>query len=264
MKAEVRIGKGIRVQLFDTDKADVAGLLSSYNGNVDVFMKKYNKAIRSELLSIGDDLKRKLMLEIGAYINGKNKIATKKLWNSIYKEVNDTGNNKLILEVGSSHPMIGAILRGQGDLGLSSKGKDYPPGAINDLENNLKQWISKKRIAFYYWYEGPRVGRKLRRMDKSRTLFLLMRSIGKIKNNEEFHQGVLPSNFRYQKTTLPTLSSSGKRGTTTSVHRPSKAEYYHKRSDRLMLEQAFNDMIPEIAKRLQNVKSSFSEINFDY
>ena len=257
MKGDIQIGR-VRIKLFDLDKGSTAEILSDYSGNVRDLMRQYNKAAYSELQKIGDELKQKLKLEIGVYINGKNKVATKKFFNSIYRRVNIDTNNRVVLQVGSKHPWIGSILRGQGKVGLApDKEIQYPPGGFSALEQNMKTWISKKHIAFYYWYEGPKVGRKLKRMDKSRTLFLLMRSIGKTPGWEKFHQGVLPSNRMYQKTSLPTITRSN--GNVTSTRRPSKREYYHHRSGQIMLKHTFDSMIPEIRERINKVKESFGD-----
>jgi len=248
MKGSVNIGT-VRVKLFDTDKGSPEQILSDYTDNVDEVMRLYNKAIYAELLLIGDKLKSKLKLEIGVYINGRNKVATKRFYNSIYRKVDMDNSNRAVLSVGSIHPWWGSILRGQGKLGKpADPGIVYPAGGFSDLEQSMKTWMSKKRIAFYYWYEGPKVGRKLKRMDKSRTLFLLMRSITR--------DGVLPSNRMYQKTSLPTVTQSN--GNITSTRRPSKKEYYHHRSARVMLKQTFTDMQPEIRRRITNIQDSFS------
>ena len=256
MVGSIQIGKDVKVKLFDLNKESVSETLSLYPGRVDRLMKEYNKAVRNELLSIGDDLKQKFMLEIGTYVNGKNKIATKKFYNSIYRKVTSDDFNRVVLEVGSHHPYAGAILRGQGALGKPNPSLVYPSGGESGLEQRMKTWISKKHIAFYYWYEGPKVGRKLKRMDKSRTLFLLMRSVGKLSGFEKYHQGVLPSNRMYQKTSLPSISRNN--GVITSIRRPSKSEYYSHRGNRVLLENIFYGMIPEIRQRITELKGSFS------
>jgi len=249
MKGEIQIGR-VRIKLFDLDKGSTAEILSDYSGNVRDLMRQYNKAAYSELQQIGDKLKQKFKLEIGVYINGKNKVATKKFYNSIYREVTIDNNNRAVLRVSSTHPWWGSILRGQGKLGKSADPSlVYPAGGFSGLEQNMKTWISKKHLAFYYWYEGPKVGRKLKRMDKSRTLFLLMRSITR--------DGVLPSNRMYQKASLPTITRSN--GNVTSTCRPSKKEYYHHRSSQIMLKHTFDSMIPEIRERINKVKESFGD-----
>ena len=258
MKGDIQIGR-VRIKLFDLDKGSTAEILSDYSGNVRDLMRQYNKAAYSELQKIGDELKQKLKLEIGVYINGKNKVATKKFHQSIYSRVTQDNNNRVVLRVGSAHPWVDSILRGQGKLGIAPADEkaEYAPGEFSSFKQNMKTWISKKHLAFYYWYEGPKVGRKLKRMDKSRTLFLLMRSVGRISGFEKFHQGVLPSNRMYQKAPLPTITRSN--GNVTSTRRPSKKEYYHHRSSQIMLKQTFDSMIPEIRERINKVKNSFGD-----
>ena len=92
MKGDIQIGR-VRIKLFDLDKGSTAEILSDYSGNVRDLMRQYNKAAYSELQKIGDELKQKLKLEIGVYINGKNKVATKKFHQSIYSRVTQDNNN---------------------------------------------------------------------------------------------------------------------------------------------------------------------------